>query len=136
MTLNELTSAQDQMMLLGRKTASEKIASFLLMLCDRTGREDAQEVAVPMTRTGIADYLGLTTETVSRTFTQLRKSDCIKLLDIGTVHLSDRNQLEELAVGTDRIYRRVSGLDADLHQCLGASSLHDEAPVVALTSAG
>ena len=99
MTVNELTSAQDQMMLLGRKTASEKIASFLLMLCDRAGREDTWEVAIPMTRMDIADYLGLTTETVSRTFTQLRKSGCIKLVDTSTVQFLDRDQTENIAAG-------------------------------------
>ena len=99
MTVNELTTAQDQMVLLGRKTASEKIASFLLMLCDRTGQEESEEVAVPMTRTDIADYLGLTTETVSRTFTQLRKAGCIRLVDTGTVRLSDRDQLQDLSAG-------------------------------------
>ena len=98
LTVNELTSAQDQMVLLGRKTAVEKIASFLMMLCNRAD-EDADEVPVPMTRTDIADYLGLTTETVSRTFTQLRKTGCIKIEEAGSVRLADRDHLEDLASG-------------------------------------
>lgn len=99
MTVNELSAAQDQMMLLGRKTAPEKIASFLLMLSNRVGREKSWNVEIPMTRTDIADYLGLTTETVSRAFTQLRKAGCIKLADRGTVQLAGRDQLEGLAAG-------------------------------------
>jgi CRP/FNR family transcriptional regulator, anaerobic regulatory protein len=99
MTATELAAAQDQMVLLGRKTASEKIASFLLMLADRSERLDgaADEVDLPMTRTDIADYLGLTTETVSRTITHLRKRGCIELLNPACVRILDRDALGELA---------------------------------------
>ncbi|HTZ77136.1 MAG TPA: helix-turn-helix domain-containing protein [Stellaceae bacterium] len=99
LTVNELSSAQDQMVLLGRKTAAEKIASFLLMLSDRASHRDDEDISLPMTRTDIADYLGLTTETVSRTFTQLRKSGCIKVPDAGSVTVADRERLEGLAAG-------------------------------------
>lgn len=99
MTATELAVAQDQMVLLGRKTASEKIASFLVMLSERAtrlgGKDD--EIDLPMTRTDIADYLGLTTETVSRTFTQLRKRGCIELVDAALVQVVDRADLMELA---------------------------------------
>ncbi len=94
--------AQEQMLLLGRKNAREKIASFLLMLSGRAvwrGQMD-NPVSVPMTRADIGDYLGLTTETVSRTFTQLRKSGMITLLPEGKVRLNDRNRLEDMAEGT------------------------------------
>ncbi len=99
MTVNELTTAQDQMMLLGRKTAAEKIASFLLMLYERAGRDGSPGVTVAMTRTDIADYLGLTTETVSRTFTRMRKSGSIHFTDANTVQLTDRDELQGLAGG-------------------------------------
>src|SRR3546814_14717405 len=76
---NELVAAQEQMLLLGRKTAREKVASFLLMLskraCQRGQPGDA--VTVPMSRTDIGDYLGLTTETVRRTFTQLKQDGIV-----------------------------------------------------------
>ena len=52
-----------------------------------------------MTRADIGDYLGLTTETVSRTFTQLRKSGLITLLSDGKVQLNGRERLEEIAEG-------------------------------------
>lgn len=74
---NELVAAQDQMLLLGRKTARERLASFLMMVSRRAaarGRPDTP-VELPMSRADIGDYLGLTTETVSRTFTQLKSRE-------------------------------------------------------------
>ena len=101
MAKHELAAAQDQMLLLGRKTAKERIASFLLLLSRNAARRGAKSdpVALPMTRTDIGEYLGLTTETVSRTFTQLRKSGVIETEANRLVHLVDRSALEELAEG-------------------------------------
>lgn len=93
-TSHELRAAQDQMVLLGRKSASEKVASFLLMLPRR-----ADEIEVPMTRGDIADHLGLTIETVSRTFTRLRQEGLIALPVPTRVRLLDRKGLEKLAAG-------------------------------------
>ena len=64
MATTELARAQDRMLLLGRKTAAEKVASFLIMIADRHG--GANRFDLPITRQDIADYLGLTLETVSR----------------------------------------------------------------------
>jgi CRP/FNR family transcriptional regulator len=101
MASHELAVAQEQMLLLGRKTAREKIASFLLMLSRRaTQRGQAGDpVSVPMSRNDIGDFLGLTTETVSRTFTQLRQGGSINLLQGGKVALNDRSRLEDIAEG-------------------------------------
>lgn len=101
MASHELAIAQEQMLLLGRKTAREKIASFLLMLANRAVQRGQRDnpVSVPMSRNDIGDYLGLTTETVSRTFTQLRQSRCITLLQGGKIELTDRASLEHLAEG-------------------------------------
>lgn len=98
---NELAAAQEQMLLLGRKTAREKIASFLLMLAKRATQRGLADnpVSVPMSRTDIGDYLGLTTETVSRTFTQLKQGGMIQLLPDHQVNLADREALEEIAGG-------------------------------------
>ncbi|MBI3515632.1 MAG: helix-turn-helix domain-containing protein [Proteobacteria bacterium] len=71
---SELIAAQDQMLLLGRKTAAERVASFLTQIGRRA---DGDHIELPMTRTDIADYLGLTIETVSRTMTQLREDGVI-----------------------------------------------------------
>jgi CRP/FNR family transcriptional regulator, anaerobic regulatory protein len=102
MASNELAAAQEQMMLLGRKTAHERIASFLLMMARRQERfgRSGTEVELSMTRTDIADYLGLTTETSSRVFTSLKKRGWIELSS-GKVTLSDRDMLEELAAGLE-----------------------------------
>lgn len=74
-------------MMLGRKTAVEKVASFLSVLSDRVGEDlgGFKQLKLPMCRSDIADFLGLTTETVSRTFTQLRKSKIIAIDSIHTI---------------------------------------------------
>jgi CRP/FNR family transcriptional regulator len=96
---NELAAAQDQMLLLGRKTAREKVASFLLMLARRGGQPGtpAAPLLLPMTRTDIADYLGLTIETVSRTLTRFRKEGLIALPALDRIVLTDKPGLERLA---------------------------------------
>ncbi|CAO3455889.1 Transcriptional regulator, Crp/Fnr family [Azospirillum argentinense] len=94
-TTSELVAAQDQMLLLGRKSALEKLASFLLALSRRAGAGRA--IALPMSRCDIADHLGLTTETVSRGFTKLKTSRLIRILDGGRVELLDAEALAELA---------------------------------------
>lgn len=101
MASHELAVAQEQMLLLGRKTAREKIATFLLMLSKRAAQRGQKDnpISVPMSRNDIGDYLGLTTETVSRTFTQLKQSGCITLLPGGKVDLADRSGLQEIAEG-------------------------------------
>jgi len=78
---DELSAAQDQMLLLGRKSAGERLASFLLWVARKTGRgeTEAAQLDLPMSRTDIADYLGLTTETVSREMTKLRQAGLIAL---------------------------------------------------------
>ena len=98
---HELAVAQEQMMLLGRKTAKEKIASFLLTLSERAEVRgaSANPVCVPMSRADIGDYLGLTTETVSRTFTQLRGKELIALHNGGQVALRDPAALQRLSQG-------------------------------------
>ena len=101
MASHELAVAQEQMLLLGRKTAREKVASFLLMLSRRAVQrgQKGNPISVPMSRNDIGDYLGLTTETVSRTFTQLKQGGAIILLGSGKVELADRKALKEMAEG-------------------------------------
>jgi len=99
---HELAAAQEQMLLLGRKTALEKIASFLLMLSRRAAQRElaSNPVSVPMSRNDIGDYLGLTTETVSRTFSQLKANGIIELLAGGKVRLANPTKLQDIAEGT------------------------------------
>ncbi|WP_259781428.1 Crp/Fnr family transcriptional regulator [Aestuariispira ectoiniformans] len=101
MASNELAQAQDQMLLLGRKTAKEKLCSFLVSLARRAERrgDEPGPIYVPMSRADIGDYLGLTTETVSRTFTNLKRDGIIRLREGGMVEIPDFDHLEELADG-------------------------------------
>lgn len=83
-TLRELDEARDLMVMLGRKSASEKLASFLLLLIDHTNPEagvpeDGMTFELPLKRADIADFLGLTIETVSRQLTKMRKSGIISI---------------------------------------------------------
>ena len=96
---NELATAQDQMLLLGRKTASERVATFLLSLGEREERRGARHdmIELPMPRDDIGDYLGLTVETVSRTFTRLRKSGLLALDGAHRINILDRDGLRTLA---------------------------------------
>ncbi len=98
---NELVAAQEQMLLLGRKTARERLASFLL-LQSRQGMpcgHARQRFGLPMTRGDIADYLGLTIETVSRTLTRLRGEGLIDIESQSEVVVSEPGALEDLAGG-------------------------------------
>ena len=78
-TLRSLQRAQDHMLLLGRKTAQEKLATFLLDMAQRISADD-EHFELPMLRSDIADHLGLTIETVSRTLTPFARSGLIRLL--------------------------------------------------------
>ncbi len=91
----QLIAAQQHMLLLGRKTATERVASFLVTMGGRT--RDAGNMSLPMTRSDIADHLGLTTETVSRAFTQLKTQGVIGLEGAAHVIVQDGAALEELA---------------------------------------
>jgi CRP/FNR family transcriptional regulator, anaerobic regulatory protein len=97
--VDELVEAQNHMLLLGRKTSAERVASFLLRLSDRQRRHGmpAQPVRLPMTRADIADYLGLTTETVSRTITRFKTQRLIRLMPNSEVELLDEFRLSALA---------------------------------------
>lgn len=99
MSRDELAAAQEQMLLLGRKTAREKILSFLLSRHRHLDEPDGNEVVIdlPMSRTDIADYLGLTIETVSRTFTSLREEGLIELPNPHHVVVPDLDAVEDAA---------------------------------------
>jgi CRP/FNR family transcriptional regulator len=98
----ELVAAQEQMLLLGRKTARERLASYLLMQC-RQGLQPGRlrkQFKLPITHSDIADYLGLTIETVSRMFTRLQAEGLIDIMSQGQmVVIRDPVALEELASG-------------------------------------
>jgi len=97
---DELAIAQEQMLSLGRKSAKERLASFLMQLSRRAeslGRA-TNPIALPMTRADMADYLGLTVETVSRTFSRLKIEGIITLMAGNEVRLN-AGKLAEIAEG-------------------------------------
>lgn len=94
----ELSAAQEQMVLLGRRSAEEKVASFLIKWRDRLTQIGLVTAItpLPMSRLDIADYLGLTIETVSRTFTKLEREGVIEIVQ-GGIRLADAARAEALA---------------------------------------
>lgn len=90
----DLLRAQDHMLLLGRKNAHERVASFLLEMAERSA--GLQSVELPMSRQDIADYLGLTIETVSRTLTLLESEAAIELPTSRRILLRDPAALRRL----------------------------------------
>jgi len=94
LTARELAHVQNLMLTLGRKTAQERVASFLLEMAGRNPDRDAVEL--PMSRQDIADYLGLTIETVSRTLTQLENSAAISLPSSRRIILRNMAALRKL----------------------------------------
>jgi CRP/FNR family transcriptional regulator, anaerobic regulatory protein len=99
MTLDELDAAREWMLLLGRKTAREKIASLLAIIARRDAdpaepqREKRISFDLPLTRAAMADYLGLTLETVSRQMTALRQDGVIVLRGLRHVIVPDLARL-------------------------------------------
>ncbi|HVV61355.1 MAG TPA: helix-turn-helix domain-containing protein [Pseudolabrys sp.] len=93
LTIVELQRAQDHVLLL-IKSAQERVASFLIDLAARGS--NASEIQVPMSRQEIADYLGLTIETVSRTLTQLENASTIAIPSSRHIVLRNRSALARM----------------------------------------
>jgi len=93
-TAHDLARAQELLLLLGRKSARERVATFLLDMATRVAVGSAIEL--PMSRQDIADYLGLTIETVSRTLSQMEHSATIALPTCRRIELRNRNVLSRL----------------------------------------
>jgi CRP-like cAMP-binding protein len=95
LTMVGLRQTQEHLLLLGRKNALERVAAFLLDTAKRT--KSASVVDLAMARHDIADYLGLTLETVSRMFAELKERGAIKLEGARRVHLLDKEQLAAMS---------------------------------------
>jgi CRP/FNR family transcriptional regulator len=96
---HELAAARQQLVLLGRKTATERLASFLLMLAGRCHARHEDEIQLPMSRADIGDYLGLRIETVSREVSALKAARIVQLTGRQSFRIIDRERLEQLAEG-------------------------------------
>lgn len=105
LTLNELDTARDWMLMLGRMSALEKVATILLNFSKKLHHantlkglaSEELKFELPLTRSEISDFLGLTIETVSRQFSNLKKSGLIKISQQRYVEILDKQKLQELA---------------------------------------
>lgn len=97
----ELAATRDLLLTTGQRSALERVAGFLLAFSRRHDRNglDPTRFELPMTRTDIGDFLGLTIETVSRTFTKLRLLGLLELPQCSHVQLRDIDRLESFAEG-------------------------------------
>lgn len=98
---HELAEAQDQILLLGRKTARERVATFLLLLSQRAALRGKPEdsLTITMSREDMADYLGVATETISRTLTEFRGEALIGIKQAKDITLRDTVALADIAEG-------------------------------------
>lgn len=93
--MHSMIRAQEHSLLLGRRGAVEKVAAFILDWADKYAQQEL--VSLVMSRQDIADYLGLTIETVSRTLSQLERDNVIELPSIRQIHVRNLETLEDLA---------------------------------------
>jgi CRP/FNR family transcriptional regulator len=104
-----LSAAQEQILLLGRKTARERLASFLLAKNWQPiafGAPPEWAIRLPMSRLDIADYLGLTIETVCRLLTQFRAAGVVDFHTPSKLFIRDATALEHIAQGTALVARQ------------------------------
>jgi len=97
----ELSAAQDHLVMLGRQTAKERVTSFLVQLAERAGAANGDSLDLPMGRQDIADYLGLTIETVCRALSDLKSSRLIGIPSRHQVTIRNLDALEAIAVGDE-----------------------------------
>jgi CRP/FNR family transcriptional regulator len=102
---DEMAAAQDQMVLLSRKNAEERLSTFLLCLSRRCSLDSSlsPEIELPMTRLDIADYLGLTIETVSRTFSNLISRGIVAQVGRHKIKIEKPDTLLRLAGNGDNV---------------------------------
>jgi CRP/FNR family transcriptional regulator len=99
----ELAATRDLILTTAQRSAMERVAGFLLAFSRRNARngQDPATFELPMTRADIGDFLGLTIETVSRTFSKLKTLGLIELPQSNRVKLVDLDELQSLAEGED-----------------------------------
>jgi len=91
-----LMDVQDHLIMLGRQTAKERVVGFLLRLAERSGVGDGETIELPMSRQDMADYLGLTIETVCRVLSELKRRRLIALPSLHGAVLIDSEALRDL----------------------------------------
>lgn len=94
LALKSLARVQNHLMVLGRRNANERMASLILDLAERQGSDTA--VVLPMQRNDIADYLGVTFETVSRILRSLKDQGIVRLRSVSEIEILDYAALEDM----------------------------------------
>jgi len=95
LALRSMIRAQEHLLVVGRQSAVEKLAVFLVDMAERQG--DLDHIDLPMTRIDIGDYLGMTIETVSRSFAKLRDEGIVRLLNARSVEIIKPGRLRRLS---------------------------------------
>jgi CRP/FNR family transcriptional regulator len=115
--VGDLIRAQEQILLLGRKTAIERIASFLFLQLTRPQPRAMRppRIYLPMSRTDIASYLGMSIETVSRTLAKLKNRGLIAVPNVREIDVLDRSRLKALAHGATHLHS-ITARRADSEQ--------------------
>ena len=90
---------QRHLVVLGCHSAKERVASFLLLLTDRSGTEAGERLDLPMARQDIASHLGLTIETVCRAISELKRAGLITVPSLNQIAITDVRALRTLAEG-------------------------------------
>jgi len=96
-----LQGMQDHLVMLGRQAAKERVASLLLLIAERSEAEDKEAFDVPMSRQDIADYLGLTAETVCRSLAELKRARLIAVPNVHQIVVNDTEGLRGVADGDE-----------------------------------
>jgi CRP-like cAMP-binding protein len=94
-----LLGMQDHLVMLGRQTAKERVSSFLLHIAERSDAEEGLAFDLPMSRQDVADYLGLTIETVCRMLSELKREKIIAIPNTSQVVINDIETLQTLTEG-------------------------------------
>lgn len=118
MASDEATALQNRLLTLGRKSTEERLASFLLefSLPSAAPSSFSREISLPMRRPEIADYLGMTTESVSREFTRFKRQRIIAMPRPSCVIVLNRAALEALAMGKPGLGVQSVGSSAVNHR--------------------
>lgn len=111
---DEIASLQNRVLMLGRKTTEEKLASFILEFCRPSAPLSSlsREIDLPMRRPEIAEYLGLTTESVSREFSRFKQEHIIAMPRPSRIVVLNQPALEALALGVFSLTQPEVGPDA------------------------
>lgn len=101
MLRRDLWAAQNHLLMLGRQTAKERVASFLLLMAERHKTKYCKAIDIPMSRQDIADYLGLTIETVCRALGELKRVGIISVPNRHQIIVRNTEVLESMALGEE-----------------------------------